>query len=147
MLSSTTSRRSPRALTLALLMVAAAATSTAQPPLREGHAQVPGARLWYLDTGGAGVPVIFLHAGTGSSRVWEYQMAAFRDAGYRFIAYDRRGYGRTEVDPAGARGSAVDDLEALRRGLGIDRFHLVGSAAGGGTALGYALAFPDRLRS
>jgi pimeloyl-ACP methyl ester carboxylesterase len=134
-------------LLLGLIAITSPAFAQTAPSMREGHIQVPGARIWYIDTGGTGVPVVFLHAATGSSRVWEYQIPAFRAAGYRLIAYDRRGYGRTEVDPAGPRGSALDDLQGLLRGLGIDRFHLVGTAAGGGTALGYALAFPERLRS
>ena len=109
---------------------------------------LPGVRLWYEDGGGSGVPVIFLHAATGSSRVWEHQAAAFTKAGYRFIACDRRGYGRSAIDAAGPQpGTAADDLEGLVKGLGIDRFHLVGTAAGGIVATDYALSFPQRLRS
>jgi pimeloyl-ACP methyl ester carboxylesterase len=136
-----------RGLAISAFISFASLSLAQSPTLREAHLPVPGARLWYVDTGGTGVPVVFLHAATGSSRVWELQIPAVRTAGYRFIAYDRRGYGRTEVDPAGPRASAVDDLEALRRALGIHRFHLVGTAAGGGTALGYALAHAAQLRS
>jgi pimeloyl-ACP methyl ester carboxylesterase len=89
-----------------------------------------------------------MHASTGSSRVWEYQIPAFSAAGYRFIAYDRRGFGRTVVDPTGSQpGTAADDLQALMGHLGIDRFHLVGTAAGAFVAVDYALSFPQRLRS
>ena len=124
----------------------------AQPPstvaARETYAQLPGVRVWYTDSGGSGVPVVFLHAATGSSRVWEYQIPAFTAAGYRVIAYDRRGYGRTAIDPAAPQpGTGADDLQNLMGHLGIDRFHLVGTAAGGFTALDYALSFPRRLRS
>ena len=109
---------------------------------------LPGVRLWYEDGGGSGAAVIFLHAATGSSRVWEHQVAAFTKAGYRFIAYDRRGYGRSAIDAAGPQpGTAADDLEGLVKGLGIDRFHLVGTAAGGIVATDYALSFPQRLSS
>jgi pimeloyl-ACP methyl ester carboxylesterase len=103
-------------------------------------AELPGARLRYEDSGGEGSgegpPVVFLHAGSGSSRMWEHQIPDFTAAGYRFIAPDRRG-----------EGAAVDDLEALAGHLGLDRFHLVGTAAGGIVAVDYALAFPQRLRS
>ena len=68
--------------------------------------------------------------------MWEHQIPAFTAAGYRFLAYDRR-----------AEGSAVDDLEAFAEHLGLDRFHLVGTAAGGIVAVDYALSFPGRLRS
>jgi pimeloyl-ACP methyl ester carboxylesterase len=120
----------------------------APAPASETHAELPGVRLWYHDTGGSGVPVVFLHAATGSSRVWEYQIPAFTASGYRVIAYDRRGFGRTEIDPAGRQpGTGADDLQALLQYLGVDRFHLVGTAAGAFVALDFALSFPERLRS
>jgi pimeloyl-ACP methyl ester carboxylesterase len=68
--------------------------------------------------------------------MWENQVPAFTAVGYRFIAYDRR-----------TEGSAVDDLEALAAHLVLDRFHLVGTAAGGIVAVDYALSHPDRLIS
>src|SRR5204863_9255709 len=69
------------------------------PPLKEAYVDVPDARLWFTDTGGRGVPVIFLHANTGSSRVWAHQRSAFVARGFRVIAYDRRGFGRSVVTP------------------------------------------------
>ena len=68
--------------------------------------------------------------------MWEHQIPDFTVVGYRFIAYDRR-----------AEGNAVDDLEALADHLLLDRFHLVGTAAGGIVAVDYALSFPERLRT
>jgi pimeloyl-ACP methyl ester carboxylesterase len=82
------------------------------------------------------IPVVFLHAGSGNSRMWEHQAAAFTEAGYRFIAQERRG-----------EGTAADELEALVVRLGLERFHLVGTAAGGIVAVDYALSFAQRLRS
>jgi pimeloyl-ACP methyl ester carboxylesterase len=103
-------------------------------------AELAGGRLRYEDSGGEGSgegpPVVFLHAGSGNSRLWEQQIAAFTGAGYRFIAYDRR-----------AEGNAVDDLEALAGHLDLDKFHLVGTAAGGIVAVDYALSHPEKLRS
>jgi pimeloyl-ACP methyl ester carboxylesterase len=115
---------------------------------REAYADLPGVRLCYRDTGGTGVPVVLLHAATGSSRVWEYQIPAFTAAGYRVIAFDRRGFGGTTIAPRGVQpGTAADDLQALMNFLHIDRFHLLGTAAGGFVAFDYALSFPQRLRS
>jgi pimeloyl-ACP methyl ester carboxylesterase len=124
----------------------------AQPPaaslqLREAIADLQGVRLFYLDSGGDGPAVFLLHAGTGSARVWEFQFPAFTRAGYRVIAYDRRGHGRTVAAEGAPVGTAVDDLDALRARLGIERFHLVGTAAGGIVATDYALSFPSQLRS
>jgi pimeloyl-ACP methyl ester carboxylesterase len=111
-------------------------------------APVPGARIFYSDTGGGGIPVVLLHAATGSSAVWEHQLPAFTKAGFRVIAYDRRGFGRTTIDPAGPQpGTGADDLQALADHLQLRRFHLVATAAGAFVALDYVLSFPDRLRS
>lgn len=114
----------------------------------EGHAALPGVRIWYADTGGDGPAVLLMHAATGSCRVWEHQLPALTRAGYRVIAYDRRGWGRSVIDASGAQpGTAADDLHALMDHLGLDRVHLVGTAAGGIGALDFALSFPRRLRS
>ena len=119
----------------------------AQSPAREGYADLPGARIWFKDTGGNGVPIVFLHSNTGSSQNWEHQTAQFTAAGYRFIAYDRRGWGRSIAAPGAQPGTAADDLHELIRYLGISRFHLLGTAGGGFVAFDYALSFPDQLRS
>lgn len=117
-------------------------------PTREAFADLPGVHLWYSDTGGSGVPVVFVHAATGSSRVWEYQRPAFAARGYRVITYDRRGFGQSTIDPAGPQpGTGADDLRGLLDHLTINRIHLVGTAAGGFVAWDFALSFPDRLRS
>ena len=143
-----------RATTAALLCLVACLPSTlpAQAVAHEGYVELPGARIFYLDTGGNGVPVVFLHAATGSSRVWEYQIPAFTAAGYRVIAFDRRGWGRTTIDstpsqPGASPGTAADDLLTLLDQLGLDRVHVVGTAAGAFVALDFALSYPQRVRS
>jgi pimeloyl-ACP methyl ester carboxylesterase len=94
------------------------------------------------------VPVILLHAATGSSRVWEHQIPAFAAAGYRVIAFDRRGWGRTAIDSAELQpGTAADDLLSVLDQLGLDRVHVAGTAAGGFVALDFALSYPQRVRS
>jgi pimeloyl-ACP methyl ester carboxylesterase len=109
-------------------------------------AQAPGVPVHYTDTGGSGVPVVLMHAATGSVLSWEHQTPAFVKAGYRVIAFDRRGWGKTPAGP-GAPGTAADDLIALMDSLHVDRFHLVGTAAGGFVTFDTALSFPSRLRS
>jgi pimeloyl-ACP methyl ester carboxylesterase len=123
-------------------------TLSAQAVAHEAYAELPGARIFYIDTGGSGVPVVFLHAATGSSRVWEYQIPAFTAAGYRVIAFDRRGWGRTVVDPKGPQpGTAADDLKGLLDHLNLERVHLVATAAGAFVGLDFTLSFPQRVRS
>jgi pimeloyl-ACP methyl ester carboxylesterase len=112
------------------------------------YADLPSVRLWYTDTGGDGPAVVLLHAASGTAESWAYQLPAFTAAGFRCIAYDRRDWGRSRPDPAGAQpGHASDDLHGLVEQLGLDRFHLVGTAAGGIVALDYALSHLGPLRS
>jgi pimeloyl-ACP methyl ester carboxylesterase len=113
------------------------------------YGELPGVKLWFVDTGGAGVPIVLLHPNTGTIEIWELQIAAFAGAGYRVIAFDRRGWGKSTPDPAsGAQpGSVADDLHALAVHLALDRFHLLGVAGGGFAALDYAAWHPQRLRS
>ena len=77
------------------LAIALELAAPAYPQAREGYADLPGVRLWYTDTGGNGIPVVFLHSNTGSSQNWEHQIPAFTAARYRVIAFDRRGWGRS----------------------------------------------------
>lgn len=136
------------ALITGLVLVCSVVLTAQSQAGAEGLADLPGVRLWFTDSGGTGAPVVFVHAATGSSRVWEYQRPAFSARGYRVITYDRRGYGRSVADPSGVQpGTGADDLNALMDHLKIDRFHLVGTAAGGFVAWDYALSFPRRLRS
>lgn len=135
--------------TFAFAIALSIAMLPGQTPVHEGYATVPGARIVYRDTGGSGVPVILLHAATGSSRVWDYQIPAFTAAGYRVIAFDRRGWGRTEIDSTKpqTQSHAADDMLALIDHLGLDRVHVIGTAAGGFVALDFALSYPRRVRS
>ncbi len=114
-----------------------------------GYAELPGVRLWYTDSGGSGVPLLLLHANTGNADGWQYNLPGFVEAGYRAIAFDRRGWGRSMANPATGPqpGTIAEDLHALVEDLKLDRFHLVGVAGGGFAAYDYALWHPERLRS
>jgi pimeloyl-ACP methyl ester carboxylesterase len=113
------------------------------------YAELPGVKLWFTDTGGTGTPIVLLHANTGTSASWEPQATAFSREGYRVIAFDRRGWGKSLADPAtGAQpGSVAADLDALANHLKLDKFHLVGVAGGGFVSLDFAAWRPERLRS
>ena len=139
--------RSQMLAAIALLTTCQAFAQPSPTPLHQGFANVPGAKIAYQDSGGGGVPVVFLHAFTGSAAVWEHQIPAFTRAGYRFIAYDRRGFGRTVADPNGPASTGADDLVALLDQLKVGKFHLVATAGGGFVAIDFAISFPERLRS
>jgi pimeloyl-ACP methyl ester carboxylesterase len=109
---------------------------------------LPGVHLWYVDSGGHGIPVVFMHAASGTCESWEPQLPAFTAAGYRGITYDRKGWGRSRPDPTGEQpGYVSDDLQGLADHLGLERFHVAATAAGGIGALDYALEHPERVRS
>jgi pimeloyl-ACP methyl ester carboxylesterase len=119
------------------------------PAARQAFADLPGVRLWFTDTGGTGEPVVLMHAITGTSESWQPQIATLAKLGYRVVAFDRRGWGKSLADPATGPqpGHASEDLHALADYLSLDRFHLVGVAGGGFVALDYAAWHGDRLRS
>jgi pimeloyl-ACP methyl ester carboxylesterase len=137
----------------ALLLLTCGPRATSAPliaqaqPMRDGYAAVPGARLFYVDSGGDRATVVFLHAATGTTRAWQYQVPAFGAGGYRVIAYDRRGWGRTVVEAGGPTGTGADDLRGLLDQLHLDRVHLVATAGGGFVAFDFAVSFPERLAS
>lgn len=68
--------------------------------------------------------------------MWEHQLPSFAAAGYRCIAFDRS-----------ADGYASDQVEEVAAKLKLERFHLLGTAAGAIIAVDYALSHADRLRS
>jgi pimeloyl-ACP methyl ester carboxylesterase len=112
------------------------------------YIELPGVNLWYEDTGGPGRAVIFLHAASGTGESWLYQVPVFTRAGYRCVTYDRRGWGRSRPAPIGEQpGHGSDDLHGLVGRLGLDRFHLIATAAGGIVGLDYSLEHPERVRS
>jgi pimeloyl-ACP methyl ester carboxylesterase len=116
-----------------------------QAPAREGMADIPDTRLWYWDTGGGGTPIVLLHPATGSGLIWGYQQPVFAKAGYRVIGYSRRGYYNSAPFDRTKPGHGSEDLRALADHLGLGRFHLVASAAGGSIASDFAFSYQDRL--
>ena len=116
-------------------------------PAREGIAELPGARLWFWDTGGGGEPIVLLHPASGSALIWGYQQPIFAKAGYRVIAYSRRGYFNSQPGDRASPGVGSEDLQHLVEFLGIGKFHLVASAAGGSIASDFAFSYQDRLSS
>ena len=101
--------------TSAIMVDAGQQSSFEFPKSRRELASLPGVRLWFTDTGGTGEPVVLLHANTGTSEIWEPQIEAFSKAGYRVIAFDRRGWGRSQAEPATGPqpGHTSEDLHAL----------------------------------
>ena len=117
----------------------------AQVPVTEGVAQLADTRLWYWDTGGTGQPIVLMHPASGSALIWGYQQPVLAKAGYRVIAYSRRGHHKSVPVTRDDPGSASSDLAQLMDLLGVRKFHAVASAAGVGVTLDFALSYPERL--
>jgi pimeloyl-ACP methyl ester carboxylesterase len=133
---------------LALMSLAFAASVFAEGAINDMFVDLPGVKLYVTDSGGLGTPIVLLHSNTGNSDIWEPQMAAFVKAGYRVIAFDRRGWGRSTPDPSGPQpGSIAGDLDGLVDHLKLGTFHLLGVAGGGFAALDYAAWHPEHVRS
>ena len=122
-------------------------TPTQPEALAGDYANFLGVKLWYVDSGGDGTPVVLLHANTGTVVAWQHQITTFAKAGFRVIAFDRRGWGNSQADASTGEqpGSVAEDLEALVQHLPLPAFHLVGIAGGGFVALDYAAWHPERL--
>jgi pimeloyl-ACP methyl ester carboxylesterase len=117
----------------------------AQAPATEGLAPIGDTHLWYWDTGGDGAPVVLLHPASGSGLIWGYQQPALAKAGYRVIGYSRRSYHGSDPMAKDHPGIGSADLHGLIEFLGLKKFSIVASAAGGTIAADYALSHPERL--
>lgn len=109
-----------------------------------------GAALWYKVAGPAAAPTIFvLHGGPGyNTFAFEEVMGRRLERSFRMVYLDQRGCGRSDVLPAGAAigmQATVDDLEALRRELGVPRISLLAHSFGGAVAAAFAARYPTSL--
>src|SRR3954462_804955 len=96
-----------------------------------------GTQIYYKDWG-TGQPVVFSHGWPLSSDAWEDQMLFLAEHGYRCIAHDRRGHGRsTQTWDGNEMNTYADDLAALTEHLDLhDAIH-VGHSTGGGEVAHY----------
>ncbi len=96
-----------------------------------------GVEIFYRDWG-SGQPIVFSHGWPLTADDWDPQMLFFLNAGYRVIAHDRRGHGRSSPVPDGHdMDHYADDLAALVEHLGLrDAVH-VGHSTGGGVVVRY----------
>jgi non-heme chloroperoxidase len=97
----------------------------------------PDTMIHYVDAG-AGQPVVLIHGWPLSHRMWESQIVALVDAGYRCIAYDRRGFGESGKPPAGYDyDTFASDLNDLMVQLDLRDAVLAGFSMGGGEVARY----------
>ncbi|MEZ4736952.1 MAG: alpha/beta fold hydrolase [Caldilineaceae bacterium] len=99
---------------------------------------------FHYDVRGAGPALVLLHSGVSDLRFWDDQVDVFAQR-YQVIRYDLRGSGQTPFNAGGTSGH--DDLRALLDHLGVDQVIVVGCSVGGGMAIDFAQAHPDRVRA
>ena len=107
-------------------------------------ADVNGLQLFYRDHG-SGMPLLLLHGFMGTGDDWRHVFAAPLD-GYRVIAPDLRGHGRS-TNPSGMFRFAdvARDILALLDHLGLNRVRAIGMSAGANTLLHMATQQPSRI--
>lgn len=110
-------------------------------------ASVRGINVTYTDRG-SGHPLLFIHGHPFDRTMWHPQVTALAGHGYRVIAPDLRGYGRSTVVPGTTTlDTFARDLAALLDHLGLDAVGAVGLSMGGQVALELYRLFPDRVDS
>jgi proline iminopeptidase len=117
-------------------------------PYESGLLELDALHRMYWETSGnpQGAPVVFLHGGPGAGAAPAHRRF-FDPAHYRIVIYDQRGAGRSRPLGELAENTTprlVQDLEGLRRRLGIDRWQVFGGSWGSTLALAYAQAHPER---
>lgn len=92
----------------------------------------------YVKDWGAGRPVVFIHGWPLNADMWEPQMLHLTAHGYRAIAYDRRGFGRSDQPWSGYDyDTLADDLHTLLEALALEDAMIVGFSMGGGEVARY----------
>ena len=90
------------------------------------------------DSGGNGRPVVLIHGWPLSAQAWAPQIPVLQAAGYRVLAYDRRGFGRSDKpDSDYSYDTLADDLQRVLQRCELQDVTLVGFSMGGGEVARY----------
>lgn len=117
---------------------AAAASVSPAAPANDAAAKMSTVRLHIEDGGGAGRPVVLIHGWPLSAQTWAPQIPVLRAAGYRVVAYDRRGFGHSDKpDSDYGYDTLTDDLQRVIDECGLRDVTLVGFSMGGGEVARY----------
>ena len=94
-------------------------------------------KIFYEDLG-KGEPIVFISGWPVTHAMWEYQITPLREAGFRCIAYDRRGFGQSEQSlDSYSYDALAEDLKNLLEELNLQNVTLVGFSMGGGEVVRY----------
>jgi 3-oxoadipate enol-lactonase len=107
-------------------------------------ANVNNHRIFYEDTAGSGLPIVFSHGFILDHTIWNEQVAALAPD-FRCIAYDVRGHGMSDVNGAFTYWDIADDVIGILNELGIEKAVLVGHSQGGWVSMSAALTHASRV--
>ncbi|MEX0976541.1 MAG: alpha/beta hydrolase [Woeseia sp.] len=104
---------------------------------------VDGGRL-YVETAGAGAPILMAHGWSLDHRLFEPQVEELANA-FQVVTFDRRGFGRSQATPD--LGLEVDDMQRILQALSLESLHLLGMSQGARIALRFSVTHPRTIRS
>jgi L-proline amide hydrolase len=123
-------------------------------PVTEGTIPFSGGETWYRVIGDGekpgALPVLLLHGGPGGAHDYLESMGELARTGRRAIFYDQLGCGRSPYPSDPSKWTVelfVEEVDAVRDALGLDRLHLLGQSWGGMLGMEYALTQPAGLES
>jgi pimeloyl-ACP methyl ester carboxylesterase len=100
------------------------------------------------DSGGDGRAVVLIHGWPLSGESWSEQVPALKEAGYRVVTYDRRGFGKSDPGDSYDYDALAGDLDNVMTDLDLTDATLVGFSMGGGEVARYAARYGlDRVHS
>jgi non-heme chloroperoxidase len=100
--------------------------------------------LHVIDSGGEGRPVVLIHGWPLSGESWKKQVPALKEAGYRVVTYDRRGFGKSDPGDGYDYDRLTDDLSNVIDDLGLEDVTLVGFSMGGGEVARYVARYGEQ---
>ena len=108
---------------------------------------VDGVRIAYRDGEGGGRPVVLVHGTPSHSYIWREVIPPLESEGYRLLAFDLLGYGRSErpLDRDTSVAAQARILERLLDFWGVEQADIVGHDIGGATAMIFTVSKPERV--
>lgn len=152
-------KHSPLAIALlvcvfSIAIAAQVATPTPSPtpaarvdksPHKSDFVTVNGVRLHYLDWGGSGEAIVFLHGFPGSAHNFDEMAPKFADK-FRVLGLTRRGHGQSEkIETGYETDNLVEDVRQFLDAMKIERVNLIGFSAGGDELTRFAGLYPKRV--
>jgi pimeloyl-ACP methyl ester carboxylesterase len=117
---------------------APAPTAAARPPATGPFVTTKDGEQLFVRDWGAGRPIVFVAAWALPAAMWDYQMTAAVEHGFRAVAYDRRGHGRSSQPGRGYDyDTLADDLQAVLEARDLRDVTLVGMSMAGGELTRY----------